>query len=285
MGLNEEENTVYCIAGDMFRGSIIDSEYKGISTIEIVNMLAPDVVSLGNHEVDYGIAHLLFIEKLAKFPIINCNLYVKSNHARLFRSHYILDAGGLKILFIGILTEEVIAQTKQDSLIGSIVDVYEAAREVGRICDAYHNVDIDFTVLLTHIGFEEDKKLAATLDPAWGVDIIVGGHSHTVPEHPENINNILIVQAGKGADQIGRFDIIVDTDKNCIHSWQWQIVPIDDTHCPVDKDLEKLIYEFNAKTEEKYQKIITRFAKNDPSCPNKQRVGKFCADVVKDVMG
>ena len=60
---NEEENVAYVIAGDMFRGSIIDSEYKGISTIEIVNMLSPDVVTLGNHEVDYGIAHLLFIEK------------------------------------------------------------------------------------------------------------------------------------------------------------------------------------------------------------------------------
>ena len=71
----EEENVVYVIAGDMFRGSIIDSEYRGISTIEIVNMLSPDVVTLGNHEVDYGIAHLLFIEKLAKFPIINSNCH------------------------------------------------------------------------------------------------------------------------------------------------------------------------------------------------------------------
>ena len=40
----EERNAVYCIAGDMFRGSIIDSEFRGISTIEIMNMLAPDVV-------------------------------------------------------------------------------------------------------------------------------------------------------------------------------------------------------------------------------------------------
>ena len=54
----EEKNTLYCVAGDMFRGSVIDSEFKGISTIEIMNMLSPDVVTLGNHEVDYGISHL-----------------------------------------------------------------------------------------------------------------------------------------------------------------------------------------------------------------------------------
>ena len=82
----EEENVVYVIAGDMFRGSIIDSEYRGISTIEIVNMLSPDVVTLGNHEVDYGIAHLLFIEKLAKFPIINSIYYIKIT-SRLFKPY------------------------------------------------------------------------------------------------------------------------------------------------------------------------------------------------------
>ena len=64
----EEPNTIYAIAGDMFRGSVIDSEYKGLSTIEIMNALAPDVVTIGNHEVDYGIAHLLFIENVPDSP-------------------------------------------------------------------------------------------------------------------------------------------------------------------------------------------------------------------------
>ncbi|MBQ3008097.1 MAG: metallophosphoesterase, partial [Oscillospiraceae bacterium] len=59
----EEPNTIYAIAGDMFRGSVIDSEYKGISTIEIMNTISPDVVTVGNHETDYGVAHLLFLEK------------------------------------------------------------------------------------------------------------------------------------------------------------------------------------------------------------------------------
>lgn len=73
---NEEKNVIYTISGDMFRGSLIDSEFQGISTIEIMNLLAPDVVSLGNHEVDYGLAHLLFLEKCATFPIVNANMYL-----------------------------------------------------------------------------------------------------------------------------------------------------------------------------------------------------------------
>ena len=62
----------------------------------------------------------------------------------------------------------------------------------------YNAIDIDFTVLLTHIGFEEDKKLAAMLDPDWGVDVIIGGHSHTKLEEPFKVNDIYIVQAGTG---------------------------------------------------------------------------------------
>ncbi|MFZ2257817.1 MAG: metallophosphoesterase [Clostridiaceae bacterium] len=59
----EEENVIFAIAGDMVQGSLIDSQYKGISTIEIMNYLSPDVVTLGNHELDYGLPHLLFLEK------------------------------------------------------------------------------------------------------------------------------------------------------------------------------------------------------------------------------
>jgi len=72
----EEKNVVYCISGDMVQGSLIDAEYKGISTIELMNYLAPDVATLGNHEFDYGLPHLLFLEKMANFPIVNANLYI-----------------------------------------------------------------------------------------------------------------------------------------------------------------------------------------------------------------
>ena len=67
--------TIYAIADDMLRGSVMDSEFKGVSTIEIMNAVGPDIATLGNHEVDYGVPHLLFLEKHATFPIINANMY------------------------------------------------------------------------------------------------------------------------------------------------------------------------------------------------------------------
>lgn len=278
----EEPNTLYCIAGDMFRGSVIDSEYKGLSTIEIMNALSPDVVTLGNHETDYGITHLLFLEKCAKFPIINANLFIRTNQARLFRPYVILEVDGMKILFIGILTEEVISQTKSEGLISSFIGIREAAAEVGRICDAYNATDIDFTVLLTHIGFEEDKRLAAMLDPAWGVDVIIGGHSHTYITEPAKVNDVLIVQAGTGTDQIGRFDITVDTLNNCVSEYQWSAVPIDDTHCPQDEEIERLIASYKKNTDAKYQRFVTRLRREltHPERTRETEVGNLFADIL-----
>ena len=283
----EEENVLYTISGDMFRGSVIDSEYRGVSTIEIMNMIGPDVVTLGNHEADYGISHLLFLEKCARFPIINANLYLTTNQIRLFKSHYIKEIGGMKVMFIGILTEEVLAQARQERLVGSFVDIREAAAEIGKICNAHRTDDIDLTVLLTHIGFEEDKKLAAMLDPAWGVDIIIGGHSHTLLEEPATVNGIPIVQAATGTDQIGRFDINVDVSTNSIDSYTWQLIPIDDDHCPRDAALEKVITRYTEETDKKYGRYITRFGDvyRHPARNVETPLGRLLADVFRDSLG
>ncbi len=283
----EEPNTIYCIAGDMFRGSVIDSEYKGISTIEIMNAISPDVVTLGNHETDYGVAHLLFLEKCAKFPIINANLFIKSNYSRLFQPCITLNVGGMKILFIGVITEQVMKSTKNEALIGSFIDVNDAAQEVGKICNAYKASDIDLTVLLTHIGFEEDKQLASQLDPAWGVDIIVGGHSHTFIDQPAVVNDITIVQAGTGTDQIGRFDIVVDTFENRVESYKWSTIAINPDNCPVDDEIEKLLSGYKQETDKKYNRTITRMRRklSHPSRTQETEIGDLVTDALAESLG
>ena len=126
---------IYVIAGDMVQGSIIDTEYKGVSTVEIMNFLSPDVVTLGNHELDHGLPHLLFLEKMANFPIVNANLYIKQYGKRLMTPYLITELGGYNILFIGIITESVLDSLAQDELIGTFVSIEDAAIEVGKICN------------------------------------------------------------------------------------------------------------------------------------------------------
>lgn len=279
---SEERNVLYVIAGDMVQGSLIDAEYKGVSTIEIMNYLAPDVVTLGNHEMDYGLAHLLFLEKMANFPIVNANLYIRKYHKRLMTPHLILKKAGLDILFIGILTEKVMDTIARDSEIGSFISLEEARAEVGKICDAYKNDDIDMTILLTHIGFDSDRELARMLDPAWGVDMIIGGHSHTILDQPVRENNILIAQAGVGTNQIGRFDIVVDDDTNSIVSWKWKLVPVSGQSAPPDLKLLQFIDSFRDVVDRKYQTLIGKFATTltHPSREEETTLGNLVADIL-----
>lgn len=280
----EEENVIYVIAGDMVQGSLIDSEYKGVSTIEIMNFLSPDVVTLGNHELDYGLPHLLFLEKMANFPIVNANLYIKQYGKRLMRPYLIMNVTGYNILFIGVTTEKVMDTLASDHLIGTFVSIEDAAAEIGKICNAYKHDDIDLTVAVTHIGFESDIELAKILNPDWGVDMILGGHSHTLLDQPEIVNNILIAQAGVGTDQIGRFDIVVGDATNSIIDWKWELVPINNTTSEEDVSLKKFIHEYKKKVDAKYNSIITRFSEKlvHPEREKETTLGNMITDALAD---
>ena len=280
----EEENVVYVIAGDLFRGSIIDSEYLGLSTIDLVNILDPDVVSLGNHEVDYGIAHLLFLEKCARFPIITANLFVTFSNTRLFRPYLNIEAGGMRILLIGILTEEVLASTRGEKVIGTFIDVDEAAKEVGIIADNYRTKDTDMTILMTHIGIEEDRRLAERLNPDWGVDLIIGGHSHTFMDKEEIINGVPIVQAGTGTGIIGRFDIEYDDEEKKILSAKWSVVDINEENCEPDEVMQDLLDSYRTETDKKYKRVVTRFARKltHPVRNQETEMGNLYADLMQD---
>lgn len=277
---SEEENVIYIISGDMVQGSIIDSEYKGISTIEIMNYLAPDVVSLGNHEFDYGLPHLLFLEKMANFPIVNANLYIEQYNKRLMSPYIIINKAGFDILFTGIITEKVMDTISMDRDVGSFITLQEACAEVGKITNAYKNDDIDLTILLTHIGFDSDKELAAMLKPEWGVDLIIGGHSHTILDKPEKVNGIYIAQAGVGTDQVGRFDVIVDDDTNSIVEYKWQLIPIDDDIADPDLKLQKYIDSFKEVVDRKYNTIICKLAEmlTHPLREEETSLGNLIAD-------
>ena len=280
----QADNVVYAMAGDLFRGSIIDSEYLGLSTIDLVNVLDPDIATVGNHEVDYGIAHLLFLEKCATFPIVNADLFITLNNTRLFEPYRVIEVDGIKVMFIGILTDEVIASTKQEAVIGAFVDIEEAAREVGIICDNYRTRKIDLTVLLTHIGIEEDRKLAELLDPHWGIDLIIGGHSHTFMDEPEVVNGVPIVQAGTGTGVVGRFDLVVNTWTNGIESYEWQCVPINEQTAPVDEIMAQMIERYQGETDAKYKRLLTRFARKltHPSRIEETELGNLYADMLQE---
>ena len=281
---SECDNVLYAVAGDMFRGSIIDSEYKGLSTIELMNRLMPDVVTLGNHEVDYGLAHLLFIEKCARFPIINANLFIKTNRVRLFNPYLQLERGGVKVLFIGIITDEILASTKSEDIIGSFVDVRAAVKEIEIICDAYKTTDTNYTVILSHIGFDKDQELASLIPPECGVDLIIGGHSHTLLEEPCFVNGIPIVQVGTGSGKIGRCEIEFDSKSKEPVDFKWFVDDINSDNCEEDESVSTLLESYKNQTDEKYLSVLTNFKREltHPARNQETELGNLFADMMQE---
>lgn len=285
----ENPCTFYCIAGDAFQGSLIDSEFLGLSTIDILNMSNIDVMALGNHELDYGISHMMFVAKFAEFPIINANFKMKTNGRNLFKPQHRIRRDGMEFLFIGLLTPDIVDQTRAEGLVGSYVTVEDSKAELEKIVkkNAEKGFKPNLTILMTHIGYEQDLELARSLDPELGVDIILGGHTHTYPEAPVVENGILVLQAGMENTHIGELHAFVDTEKNKIEKWEWKMVPVDEDHCERDKFVRAMVGSYVYDIDEKYGSIITRFRRelDNYGRGNTTELGQVITDAFAEALG
>ena len=97
----------------------------------------------------------------------------------------------------------------------------------------------------------------------------------------------MIAQAGTGTDQIGRFDIIVDTDGNCIDSYTWRSIPITADTCPRSPMIEQVLERFTQQIDEKYNFIIGRFRREltHPERTQETELGNLFADIFTESLG
>jgi 5'-nucleotidase len=119
------------------------------------------------------------------------------------------------------------------------------------------------------------------------VDLIIGGHSHTLIDEPAVVAGIPIVQAAVGTDQIGRFDLVIDTDTNSIASYPWQLVPINADNCPRDLELEKVVHNYKSVTDAVYEQVLTRLdgVYTQDRRNRDSMLGHLFADIVKEATG
>ena len=211
--------TITVHAGDDFQGTPISTITKGESQIELLNLIRPDVMTLGNHEFDYGRSVLEQRLKEARFPIISANVWDKTA-GRVFVSPYHIEKiGEVKIGFIGLMVEELPVLTLPRNVAGlKILSPEKAVRQYIHVLKD----SVDLIVVVSHMGIEEDRRLARRVA---GIDVIIGGHSHTVITAPEVINGTIICQAGSRGRYLGKLDLWVDTLKDTILSFKGQLVP------------------------------------------------------------
>ncbi len=181
-------------AGDNQTGNPVNDQYpeKGWPMINLMNTTGFDISALGNHEFDTGQEGLKNLANKAGFSFICANVSSDGQYEVKMSPYKIITLpNGLRLAFLGLLQlgQNGIPDSHPDNVKGfTFRSPFETAPEYLWLKDSS-----DIFIALTHIGFEEDVKLAETM-PA-GIDLIIGGHSHTRVEKEQIHNGIMITQA------------------------------------------------------------------------------------------
>lgn len=200
-------------AGDALQGTLYFTLFAGAVEFDFLNRLGVDAMTFGNHEFDRGPAAIPPFLKRATFPFVSSNVDFSGEPAIAARvpQTLTLEIRGERIGIIGLTTET----TPQSTLnVGSVrfLDAITAARQ--QVAEL-ENRGVNKIIALTHLGFERDMKLAASVN---GIDIIVGGHSHTLQGDPSRLGAIGLTPEHPYPTEVRTPD---GGKTVLLHAWQW----------------------------------------------------------------
>jgi 5'-nucleotidase len=214
-------NSLLLSAGDNFQGSLYYTTYKSKVVSDFFNQMGFDVVATGNHEFDDGPEEFMKFIDAAEFPIIGGNFDVSrdENLRGKIKGSFVIEIGGEKIGIIGATTED----TPEIAAPGPNVEFTDVIQYVRGASEALDAAGVNKIILLSHIGYTVDMDVAAALPL---VDVIVGGHSHTLLSntaegaagpYPTMVTNpdgveVPVVQANQYGKYLG--DIAITWDEN-----------------------------------------------------------------------
>lgn len=238
--INAERNdhTLLLDAGDVFSGTLYFNQYGGLADLHFMNLLKYDAMTFGNHEFDKGPAGLVPFLKEAKFPFVSANIdFTADKDLGSYSSAMIGEPGaegkiypaiikevkGEKVGIIGLTTSDTIALASPGENVKFKDDVESAQKAV----DELTAKGVNKIIALSHLGYPEDQVLAKEVD---GIDIIVGGHSHTKLDKPTVYDGgkapVLIVQTGEYGVNLGKLDATFDT-KGVLTEWEGKLINVD----------------------------------------------------------
>jgi 2',3'-cyclic-nucleotide 2'-phosphodiesterase (5'-nucleotidase family) len=206
-------------AGDEFQGTPVSLYTFGRSQIELLNIIRPDAMVLGNHEFDYGSERLRSYFPLARFPLLSANVFDAKSNKTFGEPTLLFRKGEMSIGVIGVTHPDLETLVIRDSLVGIVMLDPDSVV-------AHHAADLrmkgaDIIIALTHQGWAWDSVMAMK-HPS--IDVIVSGHDHTPFFKPRKVNRSVIVQAGHGGRYLGKLDLMVDTQGDSIYSYQGRLI-------------------------------------------------------------
>ena len=268
-------------AGDYSQGTTNVSITKGADAVAMMNAAGYDVVTIGNHELDYGYEQLMDNMSKAEFKVVCADVF-DADGTTIFDANYTYTTkSGVKVGFFGLETPE--AQTKANpalikGLTFAIDDLWAVSqKQIDALADA------DVVICLSHLGVDNETKPYTSYD-LWnntkGIDMIIDGHSHTVMTKGDK--NEPIQSTGTAFANIGV--IVIDDASKKIESNE--LVAVTDTMAKdeaVAAAAEKIIDRVKAEYDVKF--AVSKVELNGAKAPNGNRDSETNnGDLITDAM-
>lgn len=198
--------------GDFSQGSVYYNLFKGEVEVSLMNQMEYDACTIGNHEFDFGLENMARLFRMAKFPIVCCNYdFTGTPVEGLVKPYIIIERAGVRIGILGVCPrmEGLVAQANFQGV--GYTKPIKAAQPIVDLLRQKEQCDV--IICLSHLGWldgeEGDKGFIAGTH---GIDVILGGHSHTYFEHPQYILNsegheVVVNHMGKNARFVGTLEL------------------------------------------------------------------------------
>lgn len=257
-----EESLLLLDAGDVFQGTLYFTQYLGQADLFFYNALGYNALTLGNHEFDRGPQPLVDFINAATFPVLSANITIADSSplAGKVQPWSILNVDGEQVGIFGLTPPDTATLSSPGEGI-TFSDPFAAAQQAVNALTAQ---DVNKIIGLTHVGISTDQELARKVS---GIDIIVGGHSHTpLGNHPgatlpypvevtgSDGNRTLIVTNWEWGKYLGDIRLMFDAN-GVITSWEGQPHPVDATITP-DPDFAARVQTYAGPIEELRQTVI-----------------------------
>lgn len=214
------KNVLLFDCGDLFQGTPYFNYFKGEPEVKAMSLMGYDACTMGNHDFDAGVDNFANQLKHANFPVLCANydfsqtlLAEKTQPYKVFIKQGVkIGVFGLGIELDGLVASNLYGNTKY-------LDPIETAKAMVKKLREEENCDA--IVCLSHLGYKYDSSKISDIVLAQkvsGIDVILGGHTHTFMEKPEFISNqnhlTLIHQVGWAGVWLGEIELTVEKHKN-----------------------------------------------------------------------
>jgi len=282
----DPENTLLLDAGDVSTGGAVSDYFKSLPIIDAMNNLGYDAMTVGNHELDVGLKGLRDIVTRADFPVLSANLKEMQEELLGIKPYKIQDVNGVKVGILGLTTPDAPGTSMMSEDEKKCIKFLSAAATAKRMIPKMRKEGAELIIVLSHLGIDDDCDLAEKVN---GIDVIVGGHSHTAMKEHININDTIITQAGTAGENLGKIqiDVVRSRGKARIMDVKTKLIPITTKKVKPDRGVRRVLNKYSRQLDSLMNRAIgktrTSLRQRDFHVYKEESsLGNFATDAVRE---